>query len=30
MDSGTLAGFPVVDVCAVLTDGSYHEARGTA
>jgi elongation factor G len=25
MESGTLAGFPVVDVCAVLTEGSYHE-----
>ena len=25
LDSGTLAGFPTVDVAVVLTDGSYHE-----
>ncbi|CAL8471053.1 g10595 [Coccomyxa elongata] len=25
MSSGVLAGFPVVDVCATLYDGSYHE-----
>jgi elongation factor G len=25
MESGVLAGYPVVDVKAVLTDGSYHE-----
>lgn len=25
MSNGVLAGFPVVDVCAVLVDGSYHD-----
>lgn len=25
MSSGTLAGFPVVDVTATLYDGSYHD-----
>ncbi|KAI3453603.1 hypothetical protein Pfo_010266 [Paulownia fortunei] len=26
MSNGVLAGYPVVDVCAVLVDGSYHDA----
>ncbi|GFH24222.1 elongation factor G, chloroplastic [Haematococcus lacustris] len=30
MDSGTLAGFPVVDVTTVLYDGSYHEVDSSA
>lgn len=30
MASGSLAGFPVVDVTAVLTDGSYHEVDSSA
>jgi len=30
MDSGPLAGFPVVDVCAVLEDGSYHDVDSSA
>jgi len=30
MDSGPLAGFPVVDVCAVLIDGSYHDVDSSA
>mmetsp|Transcript_25121 Transcript_25121/g.64871 ORF Transcript_25121/g.64871 Transcript_25121/m.64871 type:complete len:780 (+) Transcript_25121:142-2481(+) len=30
MDSGPLAGFPVVDVCAVLVDGSYHDVDSSA
>ncbi|HHY46556.1 MAG TPA: elongation factor G, partial [Firmicutes bacterium] len=25
MDSGILAGYPVIDVAAILVDGSYHE-----
>ena len=25
MDSGSLAGFPVVDVTATLYDGGYHD-----
>lgn len=30
MDSGSLAGFPVVDVVATLYDGSYHEVDSSA
>ncbi|MBM3570083.1 MAG: elongation factor G [Alphaproteobacteria bacterium] len=30
MDSGPLAGFPVVDVKVVLTDGAYHEVDSSA
>jgi elongation factor G len=30
MSSGSLAGFPVVDVTAVLVDGSYHEVDSSA
>jgi len=30
MDSGSLAGFPVVDVTAVLYDGSYHDVDSSA
>jgi elongation factor G len=30
MSSGSLAGFPVVDVKAVLHDGSYHEVDSSA
>ncbi len=30
MSSGSLAGFPVVDVVAVLYDGSYHEVDSNA
>jgi hypothetical protein len=30
MDVGALAGFPVVDVTCVLTDGSYHEVDSSA
>lgn len=25
MDHGVLAGYPVIDVCVILKDGSYHE-----
>ena len=25
MESGILAGYPVVDICAILVDGSYHD-----
>jgi len=30
MSSGSLAGYPVVDVTAVLVDGSYHEVDSSA
>jgi hypothetical protein len=30
MSSGSLAGFPVVDVTATLYDGSYHEVDSSA
>eukprot|EP00195_Chlamydomonas_chlamydogama_P011914 CAMPEP_0202890934 /NCGR_PEP_ID=MMETSP1392-20130828/1169_1 /ASSEMBLY_ACC=CAM_ASM_000868 /TAXON_ID=225041 /ORGANISM="Chlamydomonas chlamydogama, Strain SAG 11-48b" /LENGTH=777 /DNA_ID=CAMNT_0049574589 /DNA_START=45 /DNA_END=2378 /DNA_ORIENTATION=- len=30
MSSGSLAGFPVVDITAVLYDGSYHEVDSSA
>lgn len=30
METGVLAGFPVVDVLAVLIDGSFHEVDSTA
>ena len=30
MTSGSLAGFPVVDVVATLFDGSYHEVDSSA
>jgi len=30
MDSGSLAGFPVVDVTATLYDGSYHDVDSSA
>jgi hypothetical protein len=30
MTSGSLAGFPVVDVTATLVDGSYHEVDSSA
>ncbi len=30
MSSGSLAGFPVVDVAATLYDGSYHEVDSSA
>lgn len=30
MTSGSLAGFPVVDIMATLTDGSYHEVDSSA
>jgi translation elongation factor EF-G len=30
MTSGSLAGFPVVDIVAVLQDGSYHEVDSSA
>ena len=30
MTSGSLAGFPVVDILCALTDGSYHEVDSNA
>ncbi len=30
MTSGSLAGFPVVDIVATLFDGSYHEVDSSA
>jgi elongation factor G len=30
MDSGILAGFPVIDLKATLTDGAYHEVDSSA
>lgn len=30
MTSGSLAGFPVVDISATLYDGSYHEVDSSA
>ncbi len=30
MDSGTLAGFPVLDVAINLTDGGYHPVDSSA
>jgi elongation factor G len=30
LDNGVLAGFPVIDLKVVLTDGAYHEVDSSA